>query len=378
MLISINVFYPKEGAFQINGELGQNVDHVIVVIQYSNQGKEIIDTCKVTNHKFQLKGNISEPVLSTLTLIEKNQESVTKQFFIEAGKIHLKMDKQLANFKVQGSSTNKDYENLTSEIHSIEKKQESLNKQHDQLLTRYQQFRKQGVQATDLKALADSIYSFYDEISKLETFKYPYYKKFIYDHPNSYVSAYALKVWQQYYIVPKDARPALLSLNLSIQNSFQLKIFRKALAFFEQTEPGKKAHDFSLPDSNGHTISLKNFKGNYVLLDFCASWCHPCRIENKELNKLYNQFHSKGFEIIGIAMDESRSAWVNAIQKDELNDIQLCDFKLKEGEAAQKYIWNIVNQAYTLPQNVLIDKNGIIIGRDLTITELETRLHQLL
>ena len=134
---------------------------------------------------------------------------------------------------------------------------------------------------------------------------------------------------------------------------------------------GSPAPDISLPDPDGNIVKLSSLKGSYVLIDFWASWCGPCRKENPNVVRLYNQYHDQGFEIFGVSLDRKADDWVKAIKDDGLTWVQVSDLKYFESEAAREYNINAI------PATILLDRDGNIIAKNLRGKMLENKLAQL-
>ena len=135
---------------------------------------------------------------------------------------------------------------------------------------------------------------------------------------------------------------------------------------------GKVIADFEQEDVNGKKVSIKSFRGKYVLIDFWASWCGPCRGENPNVVAAFNKYKEKNFTVLGISLDKSKGPWLDAIKKDGLTWTQLSDLKGWGNEVSQQF------GIQSIPQNYLIDPNGVVIGKNLRGAALEAKLESVI
>lgn len=147
---------------------------------------------------------------------------------------------------------------------------------------------------------------------------------------------------------------------------------KKQISNLAQTQVGAEAPDISMAGVDGEPIKLSSFRGKYVLIDFWASWCKPCRIENPNVVRMYNEYKDKDFEIYGVSLDEERNKWLQAIEQDGIKWVQVSDLKGWNNEAAQTYNVN------SIPETVLLSPEGEIIARGLRGRDLEEKLKELL
>jgi peroxiredoxin len=139
----------------------------------------------------------------------------------------------------------------------------------------------------------------------------------------------------------------------------------KTVASAEIGRVGSVLPEFTQNDASGKSVSLSSLRGKYVLIDFWASWCGPCRAENPNVVKAFNAYKSKGFTILGVSLDQDKAKWLEAIKKDGLTWTHVSDLKYWNNAVAKQF------GIESIPANFLIDPNGVVIGKDLRGEELE-------
>ncbi|WP_207916042.1 TlpA disulfide reductase family protein [Natronoflexus pectinivorans] len=190
-------------------------------------------------------------------------------------------------------------------------------------------------------------------------------REYIKEHPKSLVSAYALYRFFSFRLTPEELRTNIDLLDTSLHDTQYVKIMQRLLGIFEDVAIGKKAPNFSAQNPEGEEVFLYDkLNGNYLLVEFWASWCVFCRRENPNLVKAHDLFHEKGFDILGVSLDRDFDAWVNAIEDDHLKWTNISDLKFWASEPAALF------GVRALPSNFLLDPEGNIIAQNLKGEEL--------
>jgi peroxiredoxin len=161
------------------------------------------------------------------------------------------------------------------------------------------------------------------------------------------------------------------AVSINFDQSIYYKIIQNYVSILQQTAIGSEALDFTQLTPEGNSVSLSDFRGKYVLIDFWASWCGPCRKENPNVVNVYNKYHNDGFEVLGVSLDQNKENWLKAIESDGLVWTQVSDLKGWSNEVANQY------GIKSIPSSLLIDPNGIIIGKNLNGAELEFAIKEI-
>lgn len=342
-----------------NGERLQSGDSIF--LSYKQDNNYVLKTAVVSDKKFSFSGLVNKPVRATLYRNE-NPERVnfimeSVQVYLETGTIQVDYRSTTGSTTVSGTGLNDTLQLLQNDLKSLLLQRMQIK--DPDFFTEAE--KRDTARVSRNKAALEQI--FYQEADAKLAFAARY--------PNSYVSLMALSDVSRInsYIFETDT--VFRMLPESLQQTPEGKKISDRILKKKQVLPGMKTVDFTLPDSHNNMISLSSFNGKYVLLDFWASWCGPCREEHPNLKQVYEQYRSRGLVVISVSIDTDKQKWLNAIAKDGLTWPQLSDLKANQSEVYLAY------GITSIPANFLIDLNGIVIAKDLKGEALKRELSQI-
>ncbi|NBB29705.1 redoxin domain-containing protein [Cellulophaga sp. BC115SP] len=335
--------------YQISGKIAGLKKRKVFLKSYFHE-KEIIDSVFSQDGSFRFQGKLAYPQTFTLYLSPMTDE---RKIVVQAGNMLVTAKAgDLEHAQIQGSSANDDMDIYQEQIKLGRKFAKGVSAvESDNTLTSTEKQRK-------IYAIFTEVESFYDSVTT----------EFVKSHPNSIVSSMVIKSRFMQANQEAKARESFEVLTDVVKKSFYGKTIQSYLFENEKVSVGKIAPEITIRDVNGNPFQLLSLQGKFVLIDFWASWCGPCRQENPNLVQMYQAFKEKDFEIIGVSIDDNIKSWTKAIETDSLLWTQVCDGNGMEGEVAKRYLISAI------PTNFLLDKRGKIIAKNLRGEELKKAL----
>lgn len=361
LLLQIPVLLFAQDRFILEGKVSSSTDGKKIYLVHLTETEEKIDSTFINKGKFHFSIALKEPAIGVLILDHQGKGLNDPQsqkdlfrLFIEPGKASLTATDSISKSIVKGLKVFEEQAVINQIIASSDENLNRLNIEFSALSPAERN--NQGAK-------------FQERFFKLVAERESAIKAFVNKHPKSFVSLYYLnnQLAHEEMNIPEiqaiyDRFPE------NLQNTVIGKMLKQKLEQGKITGIGVVATDFEEKTPEGIAVKLSSYRGQYVLVDFWASWCTPCRQENPFLVKAYEKYKNKGFSILGVSIDKNADAWKKAIKADGLIWVQLLD---TTQEIAKLYGID------SIPKNYLLDKEGKIIAKNLRGAQLDEKLKEI-
>ena len=344
----------------LNGEaLGFADGTQIMIYEVVNNQPKVLDTFQVNGERFSgTLPNVAQAELRIMKAAGKNNNII---FFVEDEPLsaHLYMD-SIASSYVTGGKENGLYRTYNTEVDKINREKAAIGKQYKQA-----QLEQDGIMVTELRNQNTML------TQKEQQFK----QNFVKENPNSLFSLMLVsELFGKDQFTPKQVETYLAKLDPQMAEHPTVADLKRTMASKKKASVGGIAPDFQAPDPNGNMLSLSDAMGKYTIIDFWASWCRPCRMENPNVVRVYNQYHDKGLNIISVSLDKNgqKARWLKAIEDDQMDWYHVSNLKFWQDPIAKQY------NVRSIPATFLLDEEGRIIDKNLRGSALQNRIAQLL
>ena len=342
----------KQPQFTINANIDGLEDSVTVYL-YDNSVRDEVDSVKALDGKVSFTGVVTEPTLHYIIVRSDDGDVRYRSFWLENTEITITGNiDELDKADVIGSEVQKQQAKYDAQV-------SYLTVLFDSLYALYNPNNPE--QAAELEVQIDSL-MFIESQEKV---------KFVKANPDFFLSAYIAKRLVRN-IPAEQGQEVYDALSETQQQTKYGQAAKEFLELNKNLTVGDSYEELSLPNAQGETVSLSSLKGNYVLIDFWASWCNPCRRESPYLKQAYEAYNAKGFEIYGVSLDGDANKWIEAIAEDEMTWANV----LADGEFDSKAA--MVYGVKYIPFNYLISPEGEIIGMHFRGEGLLEKLEELL
>lgn len=357
---------PKN-SYTITGTIAQADSGMVYLVKPAGRSVEVLDSALVTEKgKFKFETKVAGA--TELVALRYNENTFFAQFFLEPAKFKVSANADSLTMQhsvVEGSENTTVFNTYLAEMYKLSAELQKYNADYTAASVINNEEKKEEIRV-NAEASQEKFVSFS--------------KDFIKEHRNSVVATFILQTQLLSRLSFAELTEAVNQLEgNAITNNPYFEQLTKALEEKKALEEakaavaiGKEAPNFTLTTPDGKEVSLSDFRGKYVLLDFWASWCGPCRKENPNVVKAYQQFKNKNFAILAVSLDSDKAKWEEAIKKDGLTWTHVSDLQAWQNTAAKLYAIR------SIPASFLIDPNGVIVAHDLRGEALFEQLNTLL
>ncbi|TGD56565.1 TlpA disulfide reductase family protein [Flavobacterium humi] len=350
--------------YEINGEINGLSDGTRVFLERQDPEKGVVpvDTVKIEKGKFTFEGKADEPEIHSIRFDGTQGGFIV---VVEKGDIKAVVNKDsIPNAKLTGTFNNDELHKYNAEMYKIQKRMMAFQQKNGPIMQQAQQ----KMDTVTMNRLSK-------EYAKFQQDFMDYNYKYVESTPKSFLSVLLIEgMFNEMDPKLDKIKKYFDALDADLKETKPGKRIQTKLQDSESVEVGKPAPDFSAKTPDGKTVSLKQSLGKATIIDFWASWCAPCRQENPNVVALYNEFHAKGLNIIGVSLDREGEAdkWKEAIAKDQLTWTQVSNLKFWKDPIAVKY------GIQSIPATFLLDASGKIVAKNLHGAELKAKVAELL
>lgn len=355
----------QEKGYEIQGELTGIPDGTTVYLEKINQDSkqlQAVDSTIVKNNTFVLKGKEEFPDYSFIAF--KDVEGKVP-FILENGKIQLKYyADNIEESAATGTKNNDEFATFNKKRNEFTKKLVAFRAANQEAYEK--------AQAEKNEAEMEKIFNAYNELAEESN---NYVDNYLEENPQSIVTLVTMNEYtQRGYLGKEEVIETYNNLSDELKESMIAKSMKNYAD--QMADPkvkiGDKAPNFSAKTPEGAELSLKEALGKVTIIDFWASWCGPCRAENPKVVALYDDYHDKGLNIIGVSLDKEENKWIDAIKKDGLTWYQISNLAYWQDPIAQEY------EVKGIPATFILDENGVVIAKNLRGKKLREKISSIL